>query len=50
MSVMAQSVEQVSAMTEQNLAVVNQTTTTTTVEHLNNMVERMGKSVNQYTV
>jgi len=48
MTVMAQSVEQVSAMTDQNMTVVNQTTST--VEHLNSMVERMEKSVTQYTV
>lgn len=48
MTQMAQSVERVAAMTEQNMAVVNQTTNT--VAHLNGMVERMQKSVTQYTV
>jgi aerotaxis receptor len=48
MTQMAQSVERVAAMTEQNMAVVNQTTST--VAHLNGMVERMQKSVTQYTV
>lgn len=48
MTVMAQSVERVAAMTEQNMAVVNQTTNT--VDYLNSMVERMQKSVTQYTV
>jgi len=48
MTEMAQSVERVAAMTEQNMAVVNQTTNT--VDYLNGMVERMQKSVTQYTV
>jgi methyl-accepting chemotaxis protein len=48
MTQMAQSVERVAAMTEQNMAVVNQTTSTWS--HLNGMVERMQKSVTQYTV
>ena len=48
MNVMAQSVEQVSAMTEQNMAVVSQTTSN--VKHLNNIIERMEKSVTQYAV
>lgn len=48
MTAMAQSVEQVSAMTEQNMAVVNQTTSM--VNHLNVMVGRMEKSVAQYSV
>jgi aerotaxis receptor len=45
---MARSVEQVASMTEQNMAVVSQTTAT--VESLNSMVGRMHKSVTQYQV
>lgn len=48
MTAMAQSVEQVSAMTEQNMAVVNETTST--IERLNTMVDRMEKSVTQYMI
>lgn len=48
MTVMARSVEQVASMTEQNMAVVSQTTAT--VESLNSMVGRMHKSVTQYQV
>jgi len=48
MTVMAQGVERISSMTEQNMAVVNQTTLM--VEHLNSMVDRMQKSVTQYSV
>ncbi len=48
MTVMARSVEQVASMTEQNMAVVSQTTAT--VESLNCMVARMHKSVTQYMV
>lgn len=48
MTAMGQSVEQVSAMTEQNMSVVNQTTSM--VDHLNVMVGRMEKSVAQYQV
>ena len=48
MTVMAQSVERVAAMTEQNMAVVSQTTNTT--DYLTELVERMTKSVNQYRI
>ncbi|MCG2576914.1 methyl-accepting chemotaxis protein [Dechloromonas sp. XY25] len=48
MTIMAQSVEQVSAMTDQNMSVVSQTTAR--VDDLNSMVERMEKSVTQYTI
>ncbi|HLO62067.1 MAG TPA: PAS domain-containing methyl-accepting chemotaxis protein [Azonexus sp.] len=48
MTIMAQSVEQVSAMTDQNMSVVSQTTAR--VDDLNTMVERMEKSVTQYTI
>jgi aerotaxis receptor len=48
MTVMAQSVERVAAMTEQNMAVVSQTTNTT--DYLTELVERMNKSVNQYRI
>ena len=48
MTTMAQSIEQVATMTEQNMAVVNQTTSM--VDHLNVMVRRMEKSVAQYSV
>ena len=48
MTLLAQNVEQVASMTEQNMAVVSQTTAT--VESLNCMVARMHKSVTQYMV
>ncbi|HJV93207.1 MAG TPA: methyl-accepting chemotaxis protein, partial [Azonexus sp.] len=48
MTVMAQSVERVAAMTEQNMAVVTQTTNTT--DYLGELVERMNKSVDQYLI
>jgi aerotaxis receptor len=48
MTVMAQSVERVAAMTEQNMAVVTQTTNTT--DYLAELVERMNKSVDQYLI
>ncbi|PKO36431.1 MAG: hypothetical protein CVU33_18430 [Betaproteobacteria bacterium HGW-Betaproteobacteria-6] len=48
MTVMAQGVERISSMTEQNMVVVNQTTLM--VEQLNTMVDRMEKSVTQYSV
>ena len=48
MTVMAQSVERVAAMTEQNMAVVSQTTDTT--DYLGELVERMNQSVNQYLI
>jgi len=48
MTVMAQSVERVAAMTEQNMAVVSQTTSAT--NYLGELVERMNKSVNQYQI
>ena len=48
MTTMAQSIEQVATMTEQNMAVVNQTTSM--VDHLNVMVRRMEKSAAQYSV
>lgn len=48
MTMMAGSVEQVACMTEQNMAVVTQTTAS--AQSLNSMVERMHKSVMQYTV
>jgi aerotaxis receptor len=48
MTIMAQSVERVAAMTEQNMAVVSQTTNTT--DYLAELVERMNKSVNQYRI
>ena len=48
MTLLAQNVEQVASMTEQNMAVVSQTTAT--VESLNCMVARMHKSVTQYRV
>jgi len=48
MTVMAQSVERVAAMTEQNMAVVSQTTHAT--DYLGELVERMNKAVNQYQI
>jgi aerotaxis receptor len=48
MTVMAQSVERVAAMTEQNMAVVSQTTNTT--DYLGELVERMNKAVDQYRI
>ena len=48
MTLLAQNVEQVAAMTEQNVAVVTQTEST--VERLTAIVERMGKSVNQFSI
>ncbi|MBK1680918.1 methyl-accepting chemotaxis protein [Rhodocyclus tenuis] len=48
MTLMAQSVERVATMTEQNVAVVAQTHGA--VETLNGVVERMRKSVNQFSV
>jgi len=48
MTLLAQNVEQVAAMTEQNVAVVNQTEAM--VIKLTSMVDRMKKSVNQFTI
>ncbi len=48
MTLMAQNVERVAAMTEQNMAVVIQTDTT--VNYLNDVVDRMRKAVAQYSV
>lgn len=48
MTQLAQNVEQVASMTEQNVSVVNQTEGT--VHLLTAMVDRMNKSVNQFTV
>lgn len=48
MTIMAQSVERIAAMTEQNMAVVTQTTST--VNYLNEVVDRMQKAAAQYTV
>ncbi len=48
MTLMAQNVERVAAMTEQNMAVVIQTDTT--VNYLNDVVDRMQKAVAQYSV
>ncbi len=48
MTTMAQSVERVAAMTEQNMAVVGQTTGTT--DYLGELVERMKKAVDQYRI
>jgi aerotaxis receptor len=48
MTMMAQSVERVASMTEQNVAVVAQTHGA--VDTLNGVVERMRKSVNQFSV
>ena len=45
---MAQNVERVAIMTEQNVAVVNQTGAT--VDYLNGVVARMRKAVQQYGV
>ena len=48
MTLLAQNVEQVASMTEQNVAVVTQTESM--VERLTAIVERMNKSVNQFSV
>ena len=48
MTQLAQNVEQVAAMTEQNVTVVNQTEDM--VHKLTAMVDRMNKSVNQFTI
>ncbi|MEI7431234.1 MAG: PAS domain-containing methyl-accepting chemotaxis protein, partial [Betaproteobacteria bacterium] len=48
MILLAQNVERVAAMTEQNVSVVTQTEGV--VESLSTIVERMNKSVNQFTV
>ncbi|HJW03971.1 MAG TPA: PAS domain-containing methyl-accepting chemotaxis protein, partial [Azospira sp.] len=48
MTLMAQNVERVAAMTEQNVAVVTQTEST--VGYLNDVVDRMEKAVAQYSV
>ena len=48
MTEMAQNVERVAIMTEQNVAVVNQTSVT--VDDLNGVVVRMRKAVQQYGV
>jgi aerotaxis receptor len=48
MTTMAQSVERVAAMTEQNMAVVGQTTGST--DYLGELVERMKKAVDQYRI
>ena len=48
MTEMAQNVERVAIMTEQNVAVVNQTGAT--VNYLNAVVARMRKAVQQYGV
>ena len=48
MTELAQSVERVSHMTEQNVAVINQTSAT--VDYLNAVVKRMRKAVMQYGV
>jgi aerotaxis receptor len=48
MTLMAQNVEKVAAMTEQNVAVVTQTEST--VGYLNDVVDRMEKAVAQYSV
>ena len=48
MTLLAQNVEQVASMTEQNVAVVTQTESM--VGRLTSIVERMNKSVNQFTV
>ena len=48
MTLLAQNVEQVAAMTEQNVAVVNQTDAME--EKLTAMIDRMKKSVNQFTI
>ena len=48
MTLLAQNVEQVASMTEQNVAVVTQTESM--VGRLTSIVDRMNKSVNQFTV
>ena len=48
MTQLAQNVEQVAAMTEQNVSVVAHTDVM--VSRLSSIVERMEKSVNQFTV
>jgi aerotaxis receptor len=48
MNELAQNVERVASMTEQNVAVVGQTSAT--VDYLNSVVERMRKAVTQYGV
>lgn len=48
MSSMAENVESIAVMTEQNMKVVE--LTTDTVQHLNKMVHRMEKAVKQYSV
>ena len=48
MTELAQNVERVASMTEQNVAVVNQTSAT--VDYLNSVVGRMRKAVTQYGV
>ena len=48
MTELAQNVERVSNMTEQNVAVIDQTSTT--VDYLNAVVTRMRKAVMQYGV
>ena len=45
---LAQSVERVANMTEQNVAVVNQTSAT--VDYLDSVVVRMRKAVTQYGI
>lgn len=48
MTLMAQSVEKVAMMTDQNLSMVNETQAS--VDYLNQMVERMRKAVCQYAI
>ncbi len=48
MGLMAENVESIAVMTEQNMKVVE--LTTDTVQHLNKMVHRMEKAVKQYSV
>lgn len=48
MTELAQSVERVASMTEQNVDVVNQTSAT--VDYLNAVVGRMRKAVTQYGI
>ncbi len=48
MTQLAQNVEQIACMTEQNVTIVS--TTNTQVKTLSRIVERMGLAVNQYTV
>lgn len=48
MTQLAQNVEQVAMMTEQNVAVVNQTESMTM--KLSGLVDRMNKSVNQFSI